>query len=226
MPSHVTSAEETSGSIPKAPAAPRRSRWRRAVILFTSAALIGALVLQINRAYNRAAATRVIEAAGGTVYKRWRMEPLVARLPWLFTRLPVPLADSVCRPFKVESDAPGAFSDRDLQSVIRRLSELPDVEILNLRSVPITDAGLKGIASLRLTGGLGIFNCPITDGGLAHLHGLTDATQIWLVGTDVTASGCRSLQRALPNCKIFFDPDGNASAEEQRQFYAGHSLGF
>ena len=226
MPSRVTPAEDVAGSIPEAPVAPRRPRWRRAIILFTSAALIGSLLFQINRAYNRAAATRAIEAAGGTVYKRWRVESLVERLPWLFTRLPVPLADLVCHPFKVEIGAAAEFPDRDLQSVIRHLSELPDVEILNLDSVSITDAGLNGIAALRLSGGLGISNCPITDEGLVHLHGLTDATEIWLVGTDVTASGCRSLQRALPNCKIFFDPDGNPSAEEQRRFYAGHSLGF
>ena len=232
MSSHVTPGDGQSGSIPPRIANPQRRKWRHAVILFTVAGLIGSFVLLIYRGHKRAAATQAIEAVGGTVYTRWRFESAAERLPWLFTRLPGPLADLICDPFKVDIDArtfdddAAAFSDDDLQEVIQHLSGLPAVEILNLHSVPITDAGLEGIDSLRLTGGLGIENCRITDEGLAHLHGLTDAGEIWLVRTDVTAEGCKSLQNALPNCRIFFDPDGNARAEEQRRFYAGHSVGF
>jgi hypothetical protein len=157
------------------------------------------------------------------------MESLVERAPWLFTRLPVPLADLFCDPFKVVIDARtfdpdvAEFSNRDLQALIGHLSELPDVEILHIDSVPITDAGLEGIHVLRLTGGLSISNCPVTDAGAAHLHGLNDAGEIWLVGTEVTSNGCQSLQRALPGCRIFFDPDGSAGPEEQFQFYAEHA---
>ena len=43
----------------------------------------------------------------------------------------------------------------------------------------------------------------ITDAGLVHLKSLDNLREVWIGGTNVTASGVEDLQRALPNCKIY-----------------------
>ena len=46
----------------------------------------------------------------------------------------------------------------------------------------------------------------VTDGGLAHLKGLTQLQTLSLVRTEVTDAGEKKLQEALPNCSIWHLP--------------------
>jgi hypothetical protein len=42
----------------------------------------------------------------------------------------------------------------------------------------------------------------ITDAGFDHLKGLTNLTDLYLLGTQVTDAGVAELKKALPNCEI------------------------
>jgi hypothetical protein len=42
----------------------------------------------------------------------------------------------------------------------------------------------------------------VTEGGVAHLAGLSHLVSLDLTGTRVTDKGCEYLQKALPNCEI------------------------
>ena len=56
--------------------------------------------------------------------------------------------------------------------------------------------GLTNLETLVLTG------TKITDAGLVHLKGLTKLERLSLYDTKTTPAGIKSLQEALPDCKI------------------------
>ncbi len=49
---------------------------------------------------------------------------------------------------------------------------------------------------------LNLASAKVTDAGLEHLKGLTQLNWLGLHGTRVTEAGVKKLQRALPNCEI------------------------
>ncbi len=83
-------------------------------------------------------------------------------------------------PVKVwlEIDEGVGFEDRDLQALAGALQSLPTLRTLSLRGSPITDAGL------------------------AHLHGLTQVREFDCMWTNVTDEGIDALQEALPRCHV------------------------
>ena len=58
---------------------------------------------------------------------------------------------------------------------------------------------LKGIANLK---SLNLNGTKITDAGLVHLKGLTKLKVLDLGNTKTTPAGIKSLQEALPDCRI------------------------
>jgi hypothetical protein len=82
------------------------------------------------------------------------------------------------------------------------IAGLTELESITLCRSQITDAGLVYLKDLARLKRLTIVSPHITDAGLVHLQGLSKLERLSLYGTQVTDEGVRTLQEALPNCKI------------------------
>jgi len=109
------------------------------------------------------------------------------------------------------------------------LTDLPDLELLNLQNTGITDggmvyvgaldnlqrlslqrskvtdAGLEHLAKLKSLVELDLVGLPITDAGLEHLHGLLKLEKVYFDRNRVSPEAVRSLKDALPNAQVFAD---------------------
>jgi hypothetical protein len=114
-------------------------------------------------------------------------------------------------------------TDADLVQV-RGLTHL---EVLDLNRTNVSDAGIVHLGGLTNLKWLRLYRTPVTDAGLAHMRGLTNLERLNLYGTQVTnvglvhltglkklealdlnhthvnEDGVESLQKALPNCRIW-----------------------
>ncbi len=77
-----------------------------------------------------------------------------------------------------------------------------DVTSFNLRSSPITDAGLRELAGLRNLVLLDLCATGVTDAGLRDLAGFGKLSLLTLQSTRVTEAGISELKKSLPNCRI------------------------
>jgi internalin A len=75
---------------------------------------------------------------------------------------------------------------------------------LSLTETQISDAGLEQLKGQTKLSMLYLRDAAISDQGLEHLKFLRNLVQLDLRKTGVTNAGVRSLQDALPNCKIEF----------------------
>lgn len=66
----------------------------------------------------------------------------------------------------------------------------------------IDDAGLQHLKGLSALEQLGLRYTKVTNVGLEHLKGLSNLDMLHLHGTKVTDDGVKSLQAALPKCRI------------------------
>jgi Leucine-rich repeat (LRR) protein len=83
-------------------------------------------------------------------------------------------------------------------SSARRLKEgrptgLEEITSLNLRSAPVTDAGLEHLKGLKNLKTLDLTNTKVGDAGLAHLKGLDELVTLYLYGTKVKGPGLENL---------------------------------
>ena len=98
---------------------------------------------------------------------------------------------------------------------LRRLSHL---KWLRLDAAPITDDGLRYVASLTNLGQLYLDGTSVSDAGLKHLHGLTRLRVLNLHGTRVTAEGVARLRLALPFVAVGTDVEPAAAGERALTF--------
>jgi eukaryotic-like serine/threonine-protein kinase len=85
---------------------------------------------------------------------------------------------------------------------LSHLKGLSQLEGLGLSSPGITDDGLKYLQELRHLKELR-FVCPkVTDAGLMHLRGLRQLRTLSFEDVKVNGDTMKTLQEALPNCKI------------------------
>lgn len=70
------------------------------------------------------------------------------------------------------------------------------------------------LTELRL---LYVHDTQVTDAGLEHVEGLADLEELALLRTQVTAEGIRELQKALPNCEIYWRPPTPGKPKSDRQ---------
>ena len=66
----------------------------------------------------------------------------------------------------------------------------------------ITDEGLVHLKALTHLQTLDLGSTKVTDVGLEHLKGLSSLETLNIQNTQVTDEGVKTLQEALPNCKI------------------------
>lgn len=91
--------------------------------------------------------------------------------------------------------------DRFDPSVLARLKDLPKLERLDLRGMPIADAELAYLRGARLMR-LDLADTPITDAGLAHLEGIEGLCYVEVSGTSVTATGAQALARRTTGVQV------------------------
>ncbi len=82
------------------------------------------------------------------------------------------------------------------------ISDLSQLEELDLHRSPITDASLAHLNRLTNLQSLVLFHTPITDAGLEHLKKLRRLRKLSIEDTNVTDDGVFDLQTALPNLII------------------------
>ena len=77
----------------------------------------------------------------------------------------------------------------------------------------LTDDGLQSIANLPNLGILEIKSVAVTDAGLLHLRKMTALRQVRLATPAVTDRGIADLQSALPHCRVGRWTAGGVSEE-------------
>jgi Leucine-rich repeat (LRR) protein len=78
----------------------------------------------------------------------------------------------------------------------------PTTRGLYLFGNQITDDGLRHLSNLPELDFLDLRRNNITDAGLVHLEKLPKLKQVILIGTQVTPAGVNKLQKKLPHTKI------------------------
>jgi len=86
------------------------------------------------------------------------------------------------------------------------LRALRKLEKLSLGGSEATDAALESVREMKNLTDLTLSSHAVTDVGLKHLRGLTALERLDLQFTQVTDKGVKELQKALPNCKIKWNP--------------------
>jgi hypothetical protein len=95
--------------------------------------------------------------------------------------------------------------DQTTDAVLQHLKSLPHLEELNLDHTHLTNAGLQQLGRMRQLRILTLDATHLTDTDLEHLKGLDRLQELYLYDKDIaiTKEGLQSLQRALPNCRLF-----------------------
>ncbi len=88
---------------------------------------------------------------------------------------------------------------------LKEMAKLHQLTALNLTFTKITDAGLKEVAKLQKLTDLQLAYAQITDMGLKEVAKLQKLTTLDLYSTKVTRAGVDELQKALPKCIIYSD---------------------
>jgi hypothetical protein len=109
-----------------------------------------------------------------------------------------------CRQLRALAFIDGRLTDDGLA----KLAALSQVEHLTLNGNPaLTDAGIAALARLKQLRTLRLGRTPITDAALARLVELRKLESLEVTGCpNITAAGVGTLLKALPKCKVAFDP--------------------
>jgi hypothetical protein len=169
----------------------------RGCLILTTAACLW-LGWQTEKQRRRHDAIRAVEALGGRV--------IFGR--FFFNRLLTPNSLDqryeggilICSNDRTPDDVSPSLADEAL----RYVGCLSGVELLSIRSIPITDAGLR------------------------YIRGMNDLREVFLDHTQVTAAGEADLRKSLPNCRLITripdspntdpDPDGPPDWLTRRPF--------
>ncbi|MEQ1906122.1 MAG: protein kinase [Pirellulaceae bacterium] len=87
-------------------------------------------------------------------------------------------------------------------SGLEQIKKLPNLQVLQLVGTKITDGGLQHLGQFPALKDLYLQGTTVTDAGLEHLKSLSNLEALHLEDTKVTEAVLKSLQAALPNCKI------------------------
>lgn len=85
---------------------------------------------------------------------------------------------------------------------LKVLTELRDLQILDLTDSQVTDAGLSYLEALPHLERLRLDGTQISDAGLEHLKKMPQLREVYLYATQVTERGVADLRKALPQAEI------------------------
>jgi len=94
---------------------------------------------------------------------------------------------------------------------IRGLTELRRLVLAN---TVVGDAGLANVKDLKKLEDLNLCQTGVTDASLTLLKGLSKLTYFNAIDTGMTESGIADLQKALPNCKIYWGQSGKEATDD------------
>jgi hypothetical protein len=109
---------------------------------------------------------------------------------------------------------------------LEHLRSMPDLEMLILFGTTVDDNAVEPLSHLHNLTHLDLGNTPLGDEGLGKLTTLKKLQYIYLRGTNVTATGVRDFQAALPGCIVDHpatDPPAPANAPGVQPATAGGS---
>ena len=102
-------------------------------------------------------------------------------------------------------------SDPPLREALETIGELPNLRVLSLEGLPITDAELGAVAGQTNLTYLWLDETPISDAGLVHLRRMRKLKYLYLRQSNVTDAGIDALKRELPDTRICY---GRGSPEK------------
>jgi hypothetical protein len=177
----------------------------RSLLAFCLASSIAAgwLALEMQRARRQVQVVEGINSVGGAFYD-WQFDAENDRNsnseppepPWLRTMLGDDFFSAVV----------GIYYNNDTTITdveLKRLNELPQLQVLSLNCTKITNAGLEYLKQLTQFQVLFLSYTNITDGGLEYVKDLKQLRKVYLVDTKISDAGVAQLQQALPDCQIF-----------------------
>ena len=85
---------------------------------------------------------------------------------------------------------------------MKRLAELPSLELLRIGSPRLTNTSLQHVATMSRLRFLHLINVPITDPGLENLSGFGQLESLYLDGSQVTEDGITGLMQQLPELHL------------------------
>jgi tetratricopeptide repeat protein/Leucine Rich Repeat (LRR) protein len=84
------------------------------------------------------------------------------------------------------------------------LAPLKSLAVLDLSGIRLSDQNAVPLGELKQVKQLHIVGTQISDASLSHLAKLKQLEQVSLHNTLVTEAGCRELEKALPDCTVFW----------------------
>lgn len=101
------------------------------------------------------------------------------------------------RPHKAKTKVSGDI-------VLKHIKYLSNLEVLDLSSCDVTDAGMKHLKGMKKLYKLNLTNNPITDKSLKIFERLPELKSLHIEDTEITGDAAVDLQDKLPNCTIHF----------------------
>ena len=167
-------------------------RWRMLLVVVTLCTMpcswLGVKIRQAKREHEVAVA---IEKMRGFVGWSKPSGPV-----WLRGMLEVDLFSSVDRVLLGDTQ----LTDADFKNL--NLKALNQLQMLDISSTKITDAGLENLNGLQQLHELWLDDNNVTDAALEHLKALKKLEFLYVSQTKITDAGVEKLRQALPNCQI------------------------
>ena len=109
-----------------------------------------------------------------------------------------------------------SYTNTMLGAHVTHVGALTQLRVLHFSCVLMGDDAMKQLKGMTNLRELDLGLTTVSDAGLEHLNGLTNLRSLTLYSWNVTDQGVKTLQKALPNCKITWSPNKPQNTEGPR----------
>ena len=95
---------------------------------------------------------------------------------------------------------------RFTDDTLAHVESLPRLRVLRIGGAAVTDCGLRRLKTLTRLEYLSLARTKVTDSGLDCLAEMPSLHEVNLHGSGVTLDGVKKLRKAMPNCKVSWEP--------------------